>query len=152
RLRAQNRGSDRRGTTADRSGLREVAESDEPRQSGQRCVLVRKTARQAARWSIAVSPLEIYDKAKYHYEGEFPADLDDDQAYVHTGFFLGWLVEHNFLADEIVRDFEKEIAAFNARRTTAPQLYALLGGVFDETMLTDEGNRFTRAYFDLEKG
>ncbi|WP_242246744.1 hypothetical protein [Bacillus cereus group sp. BfR-BA-01523] len=26
----------------------------------------------------------IYDKAKYHYEGDFPQELPMEQAFVHT--------------------------------------------------------------------
>src|SRR5438105_13524465 len=31
-----------------------------------------------------------YDKADWHAEGDFPDDLPEDQATVHTGMFVGW--------------------------------------------------------------
>ena len=31
----------------------------------------------------------VYDKAKYHYGGDFPEDLPDEQAFVHTDLYLG---------------------------------------------------------------
>jgi hypothetical protein len=31
----------------------------------------------------------VYDKAKYHYQGDFPNDISIDQSFVHTGMFLG---------------------------------------------------------------
>jgi hypothetical protein len=37
----------------------------------------------------------VYDKAKYHYDGKFPPELPTEQAFVHTGLYLGWLVDLN---------------------------------------------------------
>ena len=42
---------------------------------------------------------QVYDKAEYHYDGEFPADLPIEQAFVHTGMFLGWIVYHHLYSD-----------------------------------------------------
>jgi len=30
----------------------------------------------------------VYDKAKWHYGGDYPKDLPIEQAFVHTGMFL----------------------------------------------------------------
>src|SRR6478735_390289 len=37
----------------------------------------------------------VYDKAKWHYEGDFPSNLSEKQAFVHTGMYLGWIIEEN---------------------------------------------------------
>ena len=37
----------------------------------------------------------VYDKAKYHYSGDYPPDLPDEQAFVHTGFYLAWIIDRN---------------------------------------------------------
>ena len=42
----------------------------------------------------------IYDKAKYHYEGDFPQELPMEQAFVHTGMFLSWIIDNNLFSDE----------------------------------------------------
>lgn len=96
--------------------------------------------------------IEIYDKAKYHLEGEFPPSLTRHQAFVHTGLFLGWMADHNLLSAEFRTDFSSDITQFKDRKITGPRLYEIAGGAFDETMLTDDGNRFARYYFDFEKG
>lgn len=41
----------------------------------------------------------IYDKAKYHYEGDFPQELPMEQAFVHTGMFLGWVIDNNLFKE-----------------------------------------------------
>ncbi|MDM5319251.1 hypothetical protein RGT17_02390 [Bacillus altitudinis] len=42
----------------------------------------------------------VYDKAKYHYDGEFPKDLSIEQAFVHTGMFLGWIIDKKILMEK----------------------------------------------------
>ena len=36
-----------------------------------------------------VGELVVFDKAKWHFQGDFPQDLDIFQAYVPTGFYIG---------------------------------------------------------------
>ena len=38
----------------------------------------------------------VYDKAKWHFGGEFPKELNNFQGYVHTGFYLTWIIEKDF--------------------------------------------------------
>ena len=45
----------------------------------------------------------VYDKAKWHFQGDFPKELDDHQAYVHTGIFLGWFIDHDFVSTQFYR-------------------------------------------------
>lgn len=37
----------------------------------------------------------VYDKAKWHYDCEFPQELDRIQAYVPTGMFITRLVKND---------------------------------------------------------
>lgn len=99
-----------------------------------------------------MSDLEIYDKAKYHYEGDYPSSLPKSQAYVHTGFFVGWVTDKGMLSVQINEDFSEEIETFKKRQIRASDLYRLLGGILDGTMLNREGNQFAKYYFDFETG
>lgn len=38
----------------------------------------------------------VYDKAKYHYAGDFPNGLAIKYAFVHNGMFLGWIVDYDY--------------------------------------------------------
>jgi hypothetical protein len=60
----------------------------------------------------------VYDKAKYHYGGNYPEDLPEEQAFVHTGIFLGWVIDNDLYSDEFREDMEGYIAAFKARHIT----------------------------------
>ncbi|HET9634630.1 MAG TPA: hypothetical protein VFP26_01770 [Gemmatimonadaceae bacterium] len=94
----------------------------------------------------------VYDKAKYHYGGNYPEDLPDDQAFVHTGLYLGWIID-NDLYSEMFRDESAElITRFKAREITGPEVYESWDGCLIDYMLSDDGNAFSRAYFDFERG
>jgi hypothetical protein len=91
---------------------------------------------------------EVYDKAKYHYDGDYPKELSRQQAFVHTGMFVGWLVEH----DMIAKEFLAETEGFKERTVTGPEIYKAWDGCLTSDILTDEGNRFAVDYFDFERG
>lgn len=93
-----------------------------------------------------------YDKAKYHFDGDFPKDLPLAQAYVHTGLFLGWLIDHNLCSDFFVQEAKEDIEQFKKRQLTGPQIYEHWDGCLISEMLSEQGNRFAAAYFDFEHG
>lgn len=94
----------------------------------------------------------VYDKAEYHLEGDFPAELEEEQAYVPTGLFVAWLAMNNLLVIEVTLAFQEEIGQLQMRQVSPSHFYQSLGGVLSSEMLTAEGNEFTLAYFDFETG
>ena len=95
-----------------------------------------------------MSNIKIYDKAKYHYEGDFPVTLDRSQAFVHIGMFLGWLVEAGLISASFGEDFKLEIKDCVDRKITGPALLRLVGGVLASDMLNVTGNRFALNYYE----
>lgn len=89
----------------------------------------------------------VYDKAKYHYDGDFPEGLSPKQAFVFTGMFVGWLIEH----DLITAEFLEEARKFRERKVTGAQVYEAWDGCLASDELTDEGNRFAADYFEGDK-
>nr|WP_294939360.1 hypothetical protein [uncultured Flavobacterium sp.] len=66
--------------------------------------------------------VNVYDKAKWHYDGEFPDGLDEFQGFVHTGMFLGWLIDNDLVSEEFKLDFDHEIQAFKSQRLIGAQI------------------------------
>ncbi|SOD03386.1 hypothetical protein SAMN05216486_1126 [bacterium JGI 053] len=93
----------------------------------------------------------VYDKAKYHYGGDYPEGLADEQAFVHTGLYLGWIIDHGLHSDFLAEEPEL-IERFKAREITGPQVYEAWDGCLIDDMLSDEGNAFSKDYFDFERG
>src|SRR3954452_18905745 len=94
----------------------------------------------------------VYDKAIYHYDGDFPQGIPVEQAFVHTGMFLGWVIDHQLYSDEFAKHSGDLIESFKRREVTGPQVYESWDGALVDDMLSDEGNAFAREYFDFEKG
>ncbi|MVN87280.1 hypothetical protein GO986_10905 [Deinococcus sp. HMF7620] len=87
-----------------------------------------------------------YDKAKWHYDGDFPPELPPSQGFVHTGMFISWLAGRNLLADGLAAE------AIRTRQQTGAQVFEAWGGVLTSEMLTAEGNAFARHYYASETG
>ena len=97
--------------------------------------------------------VDVYDKAKWHFSGNFPADLDPFQGYIHTGLFLGWLIERNLVSEEFIIDNEETIALFKEMKLTSPELFERsCDGVLMLEDLNEDGNRFALYYFDFSNG
>ncbi|HPQ71828.1 MAG TPA: hypothetical protein PKW95_22070 [bacterium] len=101
-----------------------------------------------------MTPVEsiAYDKAKWHYGGEFPEDLDDYQGFVHTGMFLGWLMENDLVSDFFKSEGLDCLQRFLARESTGAQIYEEWDGVLTSEMLSDLGNAFAQDYYDITAG
>ena len=93
----------------------------------------------------------VYDKAKYHYGGDWSAGLPDEQAFVHTGLYLGWIIDRE-LHSPLMAEDEELIARFRARQITGPEVYEAWDGCLVDDMLSDEGNAFSQHYFDFARG
>lgn len=93
-----------------------------------------------------------YDRAEYHKQSVADEGLDPQQAYVHTGMFVGWLADKKLLSETFCGSVGDELQKFRARQLSAPRLYAIWQGELREEMLSDEGNAFAREYFDFRKG
>jgi hypothetical protein len=94
----------------------------------------------------------VYDKAKYHYGGDYPPGLPDEQAFVHTGLSLGWIIDRGLYSSEFADYAGEQVAAFRARERTGPQVYEWCDGALIDDMLSEEGNAFSQAYFDFDRG
>src|SRR5690349_9428607 len=94
----------------------------------------------------------VYDKAKYHYGGSFPKELPEEQAFVHTGLYLGWLIERELYSKEFGEESGELLDRFRAREITGPEVYESWDGCLLDSMLSPEGNEFSRDYFDFDRG
>jgi hypothetical protein len=92
--------------------------------------------------------MPAYDKAKWHFEGDFPKNLPITQGYVHIGFFLGWAVDRGFAGSLLVEDFTAELQQYRNGQISAPRLLEITDGVLDDQILSVEGNLFTSFYYD----
>lgn len=96
--------------------------------------------------------MQVFDKAKYHADGDFPSDLPREQAYVVGGMFVAWCALAGLLSEQARRDFAGECKALLKREKSPCSLYRAFGGVMIDSHLSETGVGFANAYFDFEVG
>jgi hypothetical protein len=89
-----------------------------------------------------------YDDASWHYGGDYPKGLPPENGATHIGMFLAWIIEHGLEGELQREEAAKELAAVRKRKMTGAQfLLAVCDEKLTDDDLSDEGNRFTAAYF-----
>jgi len=94
----------------------------------------------------------VYDKGKYHDATVQESGLPEEQASVHTSFFLGWLIENDLFSEEFSSESGDLINEYRSRTKTAVDIYEWWDRCLVDDMLNEEGNAFAQAYFDFDKG
>ena len=86
-----------------------------------------------------------YDRADWHYGGDFPADLPRENGGTHIGMFLAWIIHHGLEGDLHREGSVASLAAVRERRMTGREfLFKECDEKFWEEDLNDEGNAFAR--------
>jgi hypothetical protein len=95
-----------------------------------------------------------YDRADWHYGGNFPADLPREAGGTHIGMFLAWAI-NNHVEGEIHHEDEDGLVALEAVRrremTGRDFLFQACDEKFSDQDLNEEGNAFAAEYFAPER-
>jgi hypothetical protein len=89
----------------------------------------------------------IYDQAKQHFLGNFPAILPIEQAYVHIGMFMGWMLENELYSDIFEDEEAHQVIRFQRREVSCSLLSAMWDGYLGEDLFNEEGNAFSVYYY-----
>jgi hypothetical protein len=94
-----------------------------------------------------------YDDASWHYGGDFPEDLPDEAGATHTGMFLAWALLEGLGGELHTDEFADDLEKLRTRLVTPGAYFlATCDGKLTNEDLSDEGNAFAEAYYDLEHG
>lgn len=89
-----------------------------------------------------------YDDASWHYGGDFPEGLPEKNGATHTGMFLNWCIQKDFISGGLKEDAAEEIEKVKKRKMTGAEfVMEVLDGKFSEQDLNDFGNSFARDYY-----
>ncbi|NEW09073.1 hypothetical protein GK047_24155 [Paenibacillus sp. SYP-B3998] len=92
----------------------------------------------------------VFDKAKWHYEGEFPHELDSFQAYVPTGMFVAWVIKNDLSSKRNRKNDASDIELVKRDEMTGAQFYRTnWDGVLSSNDLSDEADAFAREYLNI---
>ncbi len=89
----------------------------------------------------------IYDNAKNHFLGNFPKQLPIEQAYVHIGMYLGWVIDHELYSPYFAEEAETQIFRFKNRQISCTILSEIWDGYLGYELFSEEGNLFTYYYY-----
>ena len=91
-----------------------------------------------------------YDDVSWHIGAEeYPKELPREAAATHTGMFIAWALLAG-LGGELAPD---DLPPLQSRSITPGRFFhERCDGKFVDEQLNAEGNAFTAAYFDLDKG
>lgn len=89
----------------------------------------------------------IYDQAKYHFKGDFPASLPIEKAYLHIGMYLGWIIDQQLYSEFFEEECAIQIFRFEHREISCTILSEIWDGHLGSDLFTDEGNMFTYYYY-----
>lgn len=93
----------------------------------------------------------VYDKAKWHYNDDYPKTLLPFQAYVHTGMFVTWLIINNLLFYKIADEYQESIHLVKQGKMSGARFFEKhLDGSLSSNDLSEEGNAFARQYLNKD--
>ncbi|MBD3238526.1 MAG: hypothetical protein GF332_02715 [Candidatus Moranbacteria bacterium] len=90
----------------------------------------------------------VFETAQNHYNSpRYPADISNEQAFIPTGMYLGWLIERGLVSDYFLNETQNELNLFSQGRITAPKIFKSWGGILSQAMLKPQAHDFSRVYF-----
>lgn len=88
-----------------------------------------------------------YDNAKDHLGSGFPDALPMEQAYVHIGMYLGWVIETGLYSGFFAEEGSTEIFRFKRKEISCSILSRIWNGYLAVEFFNTTGNKFTVAYY-----
>ncbi len=93
-----------------------------------------------------------YDRADWHYGGDFPAELPPEKGATHIGMFLAWAIQRGLVGQLHLEESADAVQAVRNRQMTGSQfLISQCDAKFTDEDLNDEGNRFANDYYETNE-
>jgi hypothetical protein len=90
-----------------------------------------------------------YDRADWHYGGDYPEGLPPENGGTHIGMFLAWAILRGLEGEFHREESAESLAAVRARQMSGREfLFQECDEKFWEEDLSEEGNAFAHAYYD----
>ena len=89
----------------------------------------------------------IYDNAKSHFLGNFPDSLPIEQAYVHIGMYLGWIIDTDLYSEYFEDEASGQIFRFKRREISCTILSEIWDGYLGFELFNSKGNMFSYYYY-----
>ena len=92
-----------------------------------------------------------YDRADWHYGGEFPSELPPDKGGTHIGMFLAWAAKSGLIGSFHLQNSSSYLEQLSRREITGCEfLVHACDEKFWPEDLSEEGNSFAREYYESD--
>ncbi|GJM60850.1 hypothetical protein PEDI_14020 [Persicobacter diffluens] len=90
---------------------------------------------------------DLFDHAKFHFLNKFPESLPIENAYLHIGMFMGWIIDQELYSEYFEEEAETEIFRFKLRELSPMLLSEIWGGALSHDLLNEKGKSFADYYY-----
>jgi hypothetical protein len=91
------------------------------------------------------------DRADWHYGGQFPPHLPQENGGTHIGMYIAWILNSGLASKQLLGFIADRKAAFDNRAVTGRDLlFEKLDEKFFPSLLTKEGKAFTNSYYESD--
>ena len=88
------------------------------------------------------------DRADWHYGGDYPEKLSDENGGTHIGMYLNWIIENDLIDTLYLEDSIQGVEEVKSKKITGREfLFEYCDGKFKEDHLNEEGLKFTQFYY-----
>lgn len=93
------------------------------------------------------------DRADWHYGGDFPEGLPEENGGTHIGMYLSWIILNDLTGEILLQEAAEGIQEVKSRKITGRDfLFDHCDEKFRDDCLNTEGLAFTRHYYKDTKG
>lgn len=89
----------------------------------------------------------IVDNVRDYFDSNFPEEIPLDQAYLHMGVFMGWVIKNDFYSDDYEDEYGAQIIHFVNSEISPIILAASLDGIIDYSLFRETLKPFVRSYY-----
>lgn len=102
--------------------------------------------------TLKTSEKMIYDRADWHYGGDYPEDLPTENGGTHIGMFLAWAINNNLEGEVHQQVSQESLKAIRNKEITGREFLKIESDErFWEDDLNEEGNAFANFYYESNK-
>ncbi len=92
-----------------------------------------------------------YDRADWHYGGDYPSELPSENGGTHIGIFLAWVINNNLEGQLHREESQQSLKAVRNREITGREfLEKECDEKFWEEDLNEDGNAFAKYYYESD--
>ncbi len=93
----------------------------------------------------------IYDRADWHYKGDYPSELPPENGGTHIGIFFSWLLDRHMESEQMVLEFSEVLDGIRNRQITGREfLLHVRDGQLASVDMTEQANAFAHYYYDSD--